>query len=320
MREPEMTTFTLLIVVLACVVLLGTAVRLLVRWVLCRRRSIDGITDFLQQVHQYATDLEVDLVSQEELKAKWLNDVVCSEAGYRRAVLETIDRLREFFGRMRRNVITVKEFGYTALGDGDEINQQEAAEARQKLQELVHIVNEELQVLLEEFPGMRKMLREVLDESDEVLKALRRQRSKGVDSYAKLSSLLQSFDQVVVGMDLKESDKTIPLYEVVAGFEQFIDLLPVSDRAGNAVLHELTEACQEFLGVVWFPLLRLVIWSRVPLDRWTFIPVPEIASFGRFREVDILHAYQRVKMAMLAVTSQLYPGGKGVAERIDAKM
>src|SRR5947209_562889 len=154
-----MNTFALLILLgLVFVVLLPIAMRPFLAQVLFRRRSIDGITDFLQEVQHHAADLELALSTQDQLKENCDPDVIGSETGYRLAVMENIDRLREYFWRMRRNAITAKEFAFTALSDEIEIARQEAKEAEERLKELADAVKHELQEPLQPYPLIIEML------------------------------------------------------------------------------------------------------------------------------------------------------------------
>lgn len=165
------------------------------------------------------------------------------------------------------------------------------------------------------------MLNALLRASKAVLAAIRHRPAKIAESYAKFSQLLETCDEAAPEIEANASELIMQIYETVRGFEDFAGLLPVANRAEhNTVFNDLIEASESFLKAIWMPLLKLEVWSHIPLEEWTFIPVPDLGSFGRSRGINVLHAYRHVKIVTLRVTSELYPGSQRTAEQIQNKM
>jgi hypothetical protein len=95
--------------------------------------------------------------------------------------------------------------------------------------------------------------------------------------------------------------------------------LEYSDEVRRA-LHDVVSASNQFQRAIRVPLMFLGFWKRVPLDKWMFVPVPRLASFGQFRGSDVLAAYRRVKEASLAMSSLVYPGVGAIRETIQQRM
>src|SRR5205807_1629255 len=243
-----MNIFTILGLIVAFVLPIPLILVFLYKRVLYRRRSIDSISDFLQEVQHHAQDLELALLGQEDLKEDWLNGVTEGESAYRLAVQENIDRLREYFWRMRRNVVTIREFGFTALDDEIQIARQEAKEAEERLRELRSTVKHDLQGPLRPYPAVLAMLTALVQSADAVLDAIRHRPTKITDSYAHLCQVLEKCNETAPEIEANASEVTMEIYETVRGFEEFAGLLPVADRASHdAMFNDLIQAAESFL-------------------------------------------------------------------------
>ena len=82
-----------------------------------RRRSADDIVDLLLNVNESIEDVEAWLSpgAQAQLKALSINDTEESKICYRRDVHALLERLHEFFSRMKRDVTIVSDVANTEL-------------------------------------------------------------------------------------------------------------------------------------------------------------------------------------------------------------
>src|SRR5438552_18151635 len=80
-----------------------------------RRRSADDIVDLLLNVNESIQDVEAWLSpgAQEQLKALSINDTAESRICYRRDVHAIVERLFEFFSRMKRDVTIMRDVANT---------------------------------------------------------------------------------------------------------------------------------------------------------------------------------------------------------------
>src|SRR5205809_3782750 len=164
-----MTTRTLLAFLPIIVVVLPVLAYPLIKRFFYRRRSVDDIIDFLQETNENAQEIvgTLDRQTQEKLKAESINDICDSEVCYRRDVLGRIDRMRDFFWRLRRNAVTLSEYSQTEWEDNTGFIRHSSIEARQKLRELVDEFLQAVQVPAHDSREVRQRVSDLIQACDE---------------------------------------------------------------------------------------------------------------------------------------------------------
>src|SRR5437016_11784449 len=106
---------TLLVLVAIFAIALLVVLLWLIRPGASRRRSADDIVDLLLNVNESIQDVEAWLSpgAQEQLKALSINDTAESRICYRRDVHAIVERLFEFFSRMKRDVTIMRDVANT---------------------------------------------------------------------------------------------------------------------------------------------------------------------------------------------------------------
>jgi hypothetical protein len=114
-----------------------------------RRRSADDIVDLLLNVNESIHDVEAWLSpgSQLQLKALSVNDTPESRICYRRDVHALVERLFEFFSRMKRDVTIMREVANTERQYLIEKELDYSEEVRRVLDELIRSSDEFLRTI-----------------------------------------------------------------------------------------------------------------------------------------------------------------------------